>query len=186
MAAMCPVAAPAMAQVERIPSSGGEVIIPGPPFAPAYYEFGYAPARRVGDTLYVSGVIIYRGEGEGTDAAAFEAQAASTFAAVADRYAQSVADPAAYWAAEAGRYEWETPWEDVVDHNFHRSRGPIFAEWFRGGRTNACFNALDRHVKSPEAAPFFASRTFVCSGRVARNCLFICCTDCHGCSQPGL
>lgn len=67
-------ATPGMAQVERIPSSGGEVIIPGPPFAPAYYEFGYAPARRVGDTLYVSGVIIYRAEGEGTDAAAFEAQ----------------------------------------------------------------------------------------------------------------
>jgi parvulin-like peptidyl-prolyl isomerase len=60
--------------VERIPSSGGEVIIPGPPFAPAYYEFGYAPARRVGDTLYVSGVIIFRAEGEGNDAAAFEAQ----------------------------------------------------------------------------------------------------------------
>lgn len=66
--------APAFAQVERIPSSGGEVIIPGPPFAPAYHEFGYAPARRVGDTLYVSGVIIYRAEGEGNDAAAFEAQ----------------------------------------------------------------------------------------------------------------
>jgi enamine deaminase RidA (YjgF/YER057c/UK114 family) len=66
--------APASAQVERIPSSGGEVIIPGPPFAPAYYEFGYAPARRVGDTLYVSGVIIFRAEGEGNDAAAFEAQ----------------------------------------------------------------------------------------------------------------
>ena len=73
-AAALVLAAPASAQVDRIPSSGGEVIIPGPPFAPAYYEFGYAPARRVGDTLYVSGVIIYRAEGEGNDAAAFEAQ----------------------------------------------------------------------------------------------------------------
>ncbi|GAA0645863.1 Rid family hydrolase [Brevundimonas lenta] len=58
----------------RLPSSGGEVIIPSAGFQRAYDEIGYAPARRAGDTLYVSGAIVFRAEGEGTDAAAFEGQ----------------------------------------------------------------------------------------------------------------
>lgn len=26
-------------------------------------------------------------------------------------------------------------------------QGPIFAEWFKGGKTNIAYNCLDRHVK---------------------------------------
>jgi enamine deaminase RidA (YjgF/YER057c/UK114 family) len=62
----------------RLPSSGGEVIIPSQGGRYAHDTVGYAPARRAGDTLYVSGAIVFRGEGEGTDLAAFEAQVRRT------------------------------------------------------------------------------------------------------------
>ncbi len=62
----------------RLPSPGGEVIIPSRGGQYAHDEVGYAPARRAGDTLYVSGAIVFRAEGEGTDAAAFEAQVRRT------------------------------------------------------------------------------------------------------------
>lgn len=62
----------------RLPAPGGEVIIPGEGGRYAHDTVGYAPARRAGDTLYVSGAIVYQAEGEGTDAAAFEAQVRRT------------------------------------------------------------------------------------------------------------
>ncbi|GLS01823.1 hypothetical protein GCM10007859_18390 [Brevundimonas denitrificans] len=62
----------------RLPSPGGEVIIPSRGGQYAHDQVGYAPARRAGDTLYVSGGIVFRGEGEGSDAAAFEAQVRRT------------------------------------------------------------------------------------------------------------
>lgn len=64
----------------RLPSSGGEVIIPSRAGQHAHDQVGYAPARRAGDTLYVSGAIVSRAEGEGTDPAAFEAQVRRTLA----------------------------------------------------------------------------------------------------------
>jgi enamine deaminase RidA (YjgF/YER057c/UK114 family) len=62
----------------RLPAPGGEVILPGPGGQRAHDEVGYAPARRAGDTLYVSGAIVFRAEGEGRDVAAFEAQVRRT------------------------------------------------------------------------------------------------------------
>jgi enamine deaminase RidA (YjgF/YER057c/UK114 family) len=84
----CALTAPALAQtpgappagpVERLPSSGGEVIIPSPRWRSIYDSIQFAPARRVGDVLYVSGAIVGRGRDEGTDSAAFEAQVRRTF-----------------------------------------------------------------------------------------------------------
>lgn len=71
-------AAPDPTYPVRLPSSGGEVIIPSRGGQHAHDAVGYAPARRAGDTLYVSGAIVFRGEGEGTDLAAFEAQVRRT------------------------------------------------------------------------------------------------------------
>lgn len=62
----------------RLPTSGGEVIIPSRGGQYAHDTVGYAPARRAGDVLYVSGAIVFRGEGEGTDLAAFETQVRRT------------------------------------------------------------------------------------------------------------
>ena len=37
----------------------------------------------------------------------------------------------------------------VVDSNFQLSKGRVYAEWFQGGKTNVCYNALDRHAQGP-------------------------------------
>jgi enamine deaminase RidA (YjgF/YER057c/UK114 family) len=80
-------AAPAFAQdaldaVKRIPAPHGEVIIATPRQQQNYDTIRFAPARRAGDTLYISGVIVGRAEGEGTDAEAFKAQVRRAFQAI--------------------------------------------------------------------------------------------------------
>ena len=44
----------------RIPTPGGEVILSTPAEHTAYDEWNYAPARRAGDYVYVSGVVVAR------------------------------------------------------------------------------------------------------------------------------
>jgi enamine deaminase RidA (YjgF/YER057c/UK114 family) len=75
------IAAPAFAQTYpmKIPTPSGEVIIPNERHRPAYDTYRYAPARRAGDTLYISGVIVGRRPSEGTDVAAFKAQSRRAF-----------------------------------------------------------------------------------------------------------
>ena len=76
------IATPALAQAaypKSIPAPGGEVIIPSEPHQRSYDEIEYAPARRVGDTLYVSGVIVGRGKDEGTDPESFKRQVRRAF-----------------------------------------------------------------------------------------------------------
>jgi enamine deaminase RidA (YjgF/YER057c/UK114 family) len=58
----------------KIPAPGGEVILPDAGAKEAHDGWRYAAARRVGDTLYISGVVIYREKNEGTDVAAFKLQ----------------------------------------------------------------------------------------------------------------
>lgn len=62
----------------RIPAPGGEVIIPSARHQQVYDDVGYAPARRSGDTLYISGALVFRGPGEGNDQAAFDVQVRRT------------------------------------------------------------------------------------------------------------
>ena len=57
-------------------------------------------------------------------------------------YRRSIDDKAGFWAEQAKLIDWQTPFEQVLD--FER---PPFARWFVGGRTNLCFNAVDRHLK---------------------------------------
>ncbi len=59
-----------------------------------------------------------------------------------EAYRRSLADPEGFWAEAAEAIDWETRWESVLD----RSRPPFYL-WFRGGRLNTCWNALDRHVE---------------------------------------
>ncbi|CAG2155650.1 Acetyl-coenzyme A synthetase [compost metagenome] len=56
-------------------------------------------------------------------------------------HARSLSDPAGFWAEQAKRIDWETPFETVLDDS-----RPPFARWFVGGRTNLCHNAIDRHL----------------------------------------
>eukprot|EP00898_Chlorokybus_atmophyticus_P001890 jgi/Chlat1/2701/Chrsp180S02872 len=63
------------------------------------------------------------------------------------RHKHSLADPDAFWAEAAQAYHWETPFrEQHHSYNFDRTQGPIFSKWFEGGKTNICYNALDRHI----------------------------------------
>lgn len=58
----------------RIPASGGEVIISSEGEQRAYDGYTYAPARRVGDMLYISGVIAAKQPGvAGGDVEAYKA-----------------------------------------------------------------------------------------------------------------
>ncbi|MBB2932341.1 propionate--CoA ligase [Paraburkholderia silvatlantica] len=58
-----------------------------------------------------------------------------------DFHRESVANPDDFWRREAGRIHWQTPFDQVLDRS-----NPPFARWFCGGRTNLCFNAVDRHL----------------------------------------
>ncbi|QGZ54339.1 propionate--CoA ligase [Paraburkholderia acidiphila] len=60
-----------------------------------------------------------------------------------DFHRESVANPDDFWRREAERIHWETPFDQVLDRS-----NPPFARWFCGGRTNLCFNAVDRHLTS--------------------------------------
>lgn len=66
-------------QIERLPSSGGEVVIPSAHWRRIYDAVQFAPVRRMGDTIYVSGVVVGRRPDEGTDLASFEAQVRRAF-----------------------------------------------------------------------------------------------------------
>jgi enamine deaminase RidA (YjgF/YER057c/UK114 family) len=68
-------AEPATTYPLRIPAPGGEVILPDEDARRNHDEWRFAAVRRIGDTLYVSGVIVNRRQDEGTDVAAFKQQA---------------------------------------------------------------------------------------------------------------
>ncbi len=58
----------------------------------------------------------------------------------ADAYAAAADDRLAFWAEQAGRLQWDTPWDEVLDWQ------PPFAKWFVGGTLNVAVNCVDRHV----------------------------------------
>lgn len=65
-----------------IPAPGGEVVIPSAGGQRAYDEIKYAPARRAGDFLYISGVIAGPRGAPERDAAAFTEQSRRAFRAL--------------------------------------------------------------------------------------------------------
>jgi acetyl-CoA synthetase len=60
------------------------------------------------------------------------------------QYAESIRDPDAFWAREAERVTWIRKWDQVSDWNFHT----VDIRWFLGGKLNACYNCVDRHVEA--------------------------------------
>lgn len=63
--------------------------------------------------------------------------------AKADLYEKAAADRLAFWADEAENLDWFKKWEKVLDDS-----NPPFFKWFVGGKINACYNCVDRHVKT--------------------------------------
>jgi hypothetical protein len=49
-----------------------------------------------------------------------------------------------FWAEQAQAIYWQKPFTEVC--SFDR---PPFVQWFKGGETNLCYNAVDRHLGDP-------------------------------------
>jgi propionyl-CoA synthetase len=52
---------------------------------------------------------------------------------------QSIEQREEFWRREAQRIHWHEPFAEVLDYS-----RPPFARWYVGGRTNLCYNAVDR------------------------------------------
>ena len=70
---------PAQTAPKRIPTPGGEVILGDKYDGFAYDRESFAPARRSGDLLFISGIIVARRQGEGTDIESFKNEVRRTF-----------------------------------------------------------------------------------------------------------
>jgi acetyl-CoA synthetase len=57
-------------------------------------------------------------------------------------YAEAERDLEAFWAQQAARLDWFTPWTRVLDWQ------PPRARWFEGGTLNVAYNCIDRHIGS--------------------------------------
>ena len=57
-------------------------------------------------------------------------------------YAESLADPSGFWRRQAQRVSWFHPFERACEQDFHKAE----VAWFLGGKLNASFNCIDRHL----------------------------------------
>src|SRR5438132_7689632 len=60
-----------------------------------------------------------------------------------DVYERAASDPLVWWSEQAEQLHWFREWDEVLDD----SRLPFY-KWFVGGRINASYNCLDRHVEA--------------------------------------
>lgn len=67
----------------------------------------------------------------------------STYHAI---YAQWKDDPESFWDGAAQGIDWFSPYERA----FRPDLG-VYGRWFAGGKTNTCYNCLDRHVEGGRA-----------------------------------
>ena len=57
-------------------------------------------------------------------------------------YDRSIKDPEAFWANVAERITWFKKWDNVCEYDFVNPK----TKWFEGGKLNASYICLDRHV----------------------------------------
>ena len=69
------------------------------------------------------------------------ADVVATAEATADWYGWAGRDRLGFWAEQARRLDWVTPFTGVLDWT-----RPPFARWFADGRLNVAVNCVDRHV----------------------------------------
>ena len=73
----------------------------------------------------------------------------------ADFHRRSIEDRDAFWTEQALLIDWHTPPTQVCDYS-----NPPFAQWFVGGTTNLCHNAVDRHLATrPDQAALIVVST---------------------------
>ena len=56
-------------------------------------------------------------------------------------YEAAATDPDGWWASQAERLHWFKPWDEVLRWD------PPHHQWFVGGKLNASYNCLDRHLE---------------------------------------
>jgi acetyl-CoA synthetase len=61
----------------------------------------------------------------------------------AEAFERAAGDPDAFWAEQANRLSWSTPFSTVLDW----SDAP-HAKWFADGKLNVAYNCVDRHVEA--------------------------------------
>ncbi|HEB98516.1 MAG TPA: acetate--CoA ligase [Thiotrichales bacterium] len=77
----------------------------------------------------------------------FAARALIDAEAYEDMYRRSVEDPEGFWAEQAERFlDWYKPWDQVLDWSYDKA--DLHIRWFEGGKLNAAYNCLDRHLES--------------------------------------
>lgn len=60
-------------------------------------------------------------------------------------YQKSVSEPEVFWGEQAEKMlTWFKKWDTVCDHDFPKAK----VSWFKGGKINLCYNALDRHLNT--------------------------------------
>jgi acetyl-CoA synthetase len=61
-------------------------------------------------------------------------------------YKRSIEDPEGFWGEMAEKnLTWYKKWDKVLDYDFHKP----YIKWFTGGKLNASYNCLDRHITTP-------------------------------------
>jgi acetyl-CoA synthetase len=68
------------------------------------------------------------------------AEFAANANAKSDIYEIAKKDPIAFWESQAKNLHWDKKWDQVIDWQLP------FAKWFIGGKINASYNCLDKHV----------------------------------------
>ena len=56
-------------------------------------------------------------------------------------YRRSLDDREGFWGEQAQLIDWHVPPTQICDYS-----RPPFADWYQGGQTNLCHNAVDRHL----------------------------------------
>jgi acetyl-CoA synthetase len=59
-------------------------------------------------------------------------------------YERSIKDPEGFWEELAEQLDWYKKWDKVLEWDFNRPE----IKWFLGGKLNASYNCLDRHLNS--------------------------------------
>ena len=58
-------------------------------------------------------------------------------------YERSLKDPDGFWTEQANRLDWVQKWNQVSAVNYQE---PVSIQWYLGGKLNAAYNCVDRHV----------------------------------------
>ncbi len=62
-----------------------------------------------------------------------------------EMYARSISDPDGFWVEQADTFlHWFKKWDKVSEFDFNQGH----IRWFEGGKLNAAYNCLDRHLET--------------------------------------